>query len=273
MTTASELAAQTIADFGEQWARYPTHEGYFASVELFEDIVSPLLCRSELNGALVAEIGSGAGRIVGMLLDSGAKQVYAIEPAPCQSLADNVNGMARGRDVSIINCRGDVWTVPELLDFVIAIGVIDHIPEPTPVLKRAYDSLRPGGRMLIWVYGREGNELYLNLVEPLRKITKRLPHLCLTMVVELMYAALVCYRALSRFFRLPLRSYIENVLWHFSPSHRRLVIYDQLKPAYAKYYRKEEAIQLLLDAGFVNVLAYHRHGYSWTIIGTKPLTV
>lgn len=271
METASELTRQTIADFGEQWARYPTHEGYFASVELLEDIVSPLLSLNELPGALVAEIGSGAGRIVGMLLDCGAKHVYAVEPAQCRSLADNVARMSRCTDVSIINCRGDAWMVPEPLDFVMSIGVIDHIPEPAPVLRRAYDSLRPGGRMLIWVYGREGSELYLRFAQPIRKMTRHLPDWCLTILVEAMYAAAVCYRGLSRIFPLPLRLYIQNVFWRFSPLHRRLVIYDQLKPAYAKYYRKEDALQLLPEAGFVEVRAHHRHGYSWTIIGTKPL--
>ena len=31
-----------------------------------------------------------------------------------------------------------------------------------------------------------------------------------------------------------------------------------------------EAIKLLEGGGFVNVQIHHRHGYSWTVIGTKP---
>ena len=45
----------------------------------------------------------------------------------------------------------------------------------------------------------------------------------------------------------------------------RLVIYDQLKPAYAKYYTCEEARALFEDAGYSDVTLHHRHGYSWTI--------
>jgi hypothetical protein len=56
------------------------------------------------------------------------------------------------------------------------------------------------------------------------------------------------------------------------PDKRRLVIYDQLNPAYAKYYTQTEAEQLLARAGFSDVRTYHRHGYSWTVIGTKPPT-
>jgi hypothetical protein len=54
------------------------------------------------------------------------------------------------------------------------------------------------------------------------------------------------------------------------PEKQRLIIYDQLNPAYAKYYMKREAVKLLLDGGFINVRVHHRHGYSWTVIGTKP---
>lgn len=48
------------------------------------------------------------------------------------------------------------------------------------------------------------------------------------------------------------------------------MIYDQLNPAYAKYYRRDEARALLEDAGFQDVRLHHRHGYSWTVLGTHP---
>ena len=56
----------------------------------------------------------------------------------------------------------------------------------------------------------------------------------------------------------------------FPPERRVQVIFDQMKPAYAKYYRREEAMQLVRSAGFENVRVHHRHGYSWTVLGTKP---
>ena len=34
---------QTIKDFGEQWLRYRDNEGYYGSLELFSDILSPFL--------------------------------------------------------------------------------------------------------------------------------------------------------------------------------------------------------------------------------------
>jgi hypothetical protein len=42
-----------------------------------------------------------------------------------------------------------------------------HIPEPLATLRVAYNGLRPGGKCSVWLYGREGNELYLAIAAPL----------------------------------------------------------------------------------------------------------
>jgi hypothetical protein len=64
---------------------------------------------------------------------------------------------------------------------------------------------------------------------------------------------------------------MREVVAKLEPSHRRLTIYDQLNPAYAKYYTRAEAEQLLVEAGFVDLHLHHRHGYSWSLVGTKPV--
>ena len=50
----------------------------------------------------------------------------------------------------------------------------------------------------------------------------------------------------------------------------RLVIYDQLKPAYAKYYSRQEAYDLFASAGYEDIQLYHRHGYSWSVRAKNP---
>jgi hypothetical protein len=60
-----------------------------------------------------------------------------------------------------------------------------------------------------------------------------------------------------------------DVVAKMTPAKRRLIVYDQLNPAHAKYYKQSEAIALLADNGFGDVRVHHRHGYSWTVIGTK----
>jgi SAM-dependent methyltransferase len=266
-----QVTAATIGDFGRQWNRYRTNDGYYGSVELLADICEPLLQLDELKGTVVAEIGSGTGRIVNMLLDAGVRHVTALEPSTAFEVL-RANTAARAQQVACVNVRGE--ELPDgQFDYVFSIGVLHHIPDPAPVVQAAHRALRPGGRMLIWLYGREGNELYLAIARPLRAFTTRLPSAALAALCHVLNAALSLYIPLCRKLPLPLRDYAIHVLGNLSRDKRFLVIYDQLNPKWAKYYKREEGVELLRSAGFDGVAAYHRHGYSWTVIGTKTSEV
>lgn len=259
---------QTIRDFGRQWTTYTANEGYYGSVELLKDIVEPLLPIERLKGVVAADIGSGTGRIVLMMMEAGAARVYAVEPSQAvESLRRNVSGYADR--IEILNMRGD--QLPPLnLDLVISIGVIHHIPDPEPVMKAAYAALRPGGQVLLWLYGHEGNELYLSIFGPLRAITRRLPHFLLVPLAHALNFCAAIYLSMARVLPLPMRGYVTNIFGRFDRRTRYLAVYDQLNPTYAKYYTRAEAIDLLRRAGFEDLQAFHRHGYSWTVRGTRP---
>ena len=263
-----ELGSRTIADFGDQWTRFQANDGYYGSGALFADIVGPLLSTEAVRGTRVAEIGSGTGRIVQMLLDAGAAQVVALEPsAAFDVLRRNVAGY--GARVECIRATGDQLPSDRGFDFIFSIGVLHHVPDPAPVVRAAYRALKPGGRLLVWLYGREGNHTYLGLVAPLRAITTHLPHKPILWLSRFLNRALKPYISCCRRAPLPLRGYLIHVFDRMDEDKRVLIIYDQLRPAYAKYYRRQEAIDLLAANGFSQVSAYHRHGYSWTVLGTK----
>lgn len=259
---------QTIKDFGDQWLKYTDNQGYYGSLELFSDILSPFLTPDEIRGSRVAEIGSGVGRIVNMLLQAGVKQVIAVEPSQAfEVLSHNIQ---EPQKVILLKVTGDQLPPYGNLDFVFSIGVLHHIENPVPVVEAAFKALRPGGHFFVWLYGKEGNGLYLAFIHPLRVLTKRLPHFMLASLVEIVYWPLVLYINFCHRLPLPLRGYMMSVLEKMSPEKRRLIIYDQLNPAYARYYTQYEAKKLLSDVKFVNIRIHHRHGYSWTVIGTKP---
>ena len=259
---------QTIRDFGSQWLKYRDNEGYYGSLELFEDILSPFLRPDEIRGYKVAEIGSGTGRIVNMLLTAGVRHVIAVEPSDAfEVLSRNI---LYPEKVTCLKITGDQLPPDGDLDYILSIGVLHHIPDPEPVVEAAFKALRPGGHFVAWLYGREGNSPYLALIEPLRILTKHLPHFVLVALVEIIYWPLVLYIKFCRILPLPLRGYMLSVLQRMSAEKRRLIIYDQLNPSYAKYYTQSEAKKLLSDGKFANVRTHHRQGYSWTVIGTKP---
>jgi len=216
----------------------------------------------------VAEIGSGVGRIVNMLLGAGAKHVIAVEPSDAfKVLCRNI---IKPEKATCLKLTGDQLPAYGDLDYVFSIGVLHHIPEPAPVVEAAFKAVRPGGHFFVWLYGKEGNGPYLALVSLLRSFTKYIPHFMLTFLVELMYWPLILYMKFCHWLPLPLRGYMLSILEKMSPEKRRLIIYDQLNPSFAKYYTRSEATKLLSDGKFVNIRIHHRHGYSWTVIGTKP---
>jgi hypothetical protein len=126
------------------------------------------------------------------------------------------------------------------------------------------------GLFFIWVYGHEGNEMYLRWVLPLRRLTAKLPHALLVAFCHALSAALDLYIAAAKRCPVPMRHYINNVIGRFSRKNRLLVIYDQLNLTYAKYYREREVRDLLTTAGFEDVRLYHRHAYSWSAVCRRP---
>ena len=268
-SNSETLGARSIADFGEQWTHFRENPGYYGSVALFADLVEPFFVPDQFRGATVADIGSGTGRIVRMLAESGAAHIYAVEPsAAMEVLKENTTDLASR--ISDRHQPGDRFTPDEPLDFTLSMGVLHHIPEPRPVVERMRAALRPGGHAIVWLYGREGNEIYLALAEPLRKVTTRLPHRVLLALCRMLDVPMSGYVMACQHLRLPLWRYMRNHLGRLTPEIRRLTIYDQLNPRWAKYYTRAEAIALLAECGFVDVRCHHRHGYSWLVVGRAP---
>ncbi len=260
-----DLSTKTIQDFGQQWTIYRDNDGFYGSTALLADVLGPLLSLDALKGARVAEVGSGTGRIVKMLLESGVGHVTAVEPS--DAFAVLCENLKFSEKVTCLHTTGDQLPHDGNFDIVFSIGVLHHIPDPAPVVDAVFSALRPGGRFLVWLYGKEGNEFYLRVSTLLRLLTTRLPHFLLVPIVYGLDLALLLYLQLCRLGPLPLKDYM-GIIRNLTPDKRRLVIYDQLKPAFAKYYTREEA-EMLLTRKFTEVQSFHRRRYSWTVIGTK----
>jgi SAM-dependent methyltransferase len=201
-------------------------------------------------------------------MQAGVSKITALEPSDAIGpLRDHLASF--GARAETVHASGEHLPDSQY-DMVLSIGVLHHIPDPYPTVRAAFDSLKPGGRLFVWVYGREGNALYLSIFLPLRLVTMRLPHFANAALSWLLDIPLKAYIVVSRKLKLPLYEYMRNVMDKLTPDRRRLVIYDQLNPHWAKYYTQSEVRDLLERSRFESVRVHARSGYSWAALGVKP---
>ncbi len=263
------IEEKTIRDFGEQWQEFQENTGYYASLDMFKDVVGPLIGIDEIRGRIVADVGSGTGRIVNMLAEAGAEHITAVEPSTSFSILKE--NTARYNDkITYLNISGHELSLDGHFDLIFSYGVIHHIKDPLPCLRACYRSLKRGGRIVIWIYGLEGNEFYLSWYRTVCRITRSMPHWALMGLCRILYVPAIGYGKLSQLFKLPMHEYFLKHYLQLDRMTQVATLYDQLNPSYSKYYKRNEALELLEMSGFKDVKMYHRHGYSWTLIGVKP---
>lgn len=264
-TDLDRLQKTTIQNFGEQWARYPDVRD---DLELFQDHFGEIFNVGKLEGSDVLDIGSGTGRVVQWIAAAGAKRIIAVEPSTAmQLLKENTRPLSKIIDYRQVT--GEDMQITDEVDFVISLGVIHHIPDPKKTLEAAFAALKNGGQCVIWVYGVEGQRSFVVLMQAIRWLLSSAPNRLVHYFSILIAVASYFFTALSRFIKFPLSGYFRNIFRHWSFERRVVCIFDQLRPAYAKYYRKEEKVALFEECGFVAVETYRRHGYSWTVSGKK----
>jgi len=265
-----DIDKNSIGDFGVQWTNFTSNDGYYGSEKLFHDIVGPNFEIKSLKGKVVGEIGSGTGRIVNMLINSGCCMVYAVEPSDAFEIL-KINTANFSDKIRYLHERGENINLDQELDLCFSIGVLHHIPNPNPTVNAVFKNLKSGGKFIIWLYGKEGNWAYLFFLLPLKKLTSHLPHWLLNFIAHLVLVPVICYSNICSYFRaLPMASYFSNHFNKLPLQAKIMTLYDQLNPTFSKYYSKQEAINLLSQNGFKNVSTYHRHRYSWTVVGEKP---
>ena len=256
---------ESIEDFGEQFGVDNKFNGYLASKEILEDIVQPFNLNNIKNKSIM-EVGCGSGRIIHNLKKLLPKNIIGVEPSSAIEIAkkNNISSI-----VEFKNIKGEEIKYQNEFDYVFSLGVVHHIPNHKLVCKNIYNSLKNEGKFICWVYGYEGNKLYLFIFNNLRRITILLPDLILRILTNILNIIAYPYIYLCKIFPLPLKKYFIEVFDKCNYVNRNYMIFDQLNPSYAKYFKKEEIYQLLKDSGFKKIELYHRHGYSWTAVCQK----
>lgn len=266
----SKLRTASIESFGSQWSRFnelgevAVGDGADALFRQWIGSFNPDL----LRGARVAEIGAGVGRSLYNMSKFEPAELIGYEPSECFSfLEQNMAGIPNCR----LENRGGHDFEEKNLDYVLSIGVIHHIPDPLPVIKNVYRSLKSGGQLVFWVYGSQARG-YVTLQKILRKVTSRMSDSLLHVICRLFAFLVSGYAALIRILRVrraPLYEYLVTTFRPLSIEFRKIVIFDQLNPVWSHYYSRQELESLVCSAGFSRPKIEEKGGYSWTVICTR----
>jgi SAM-dependent methyltransferase len=250
--------------FGYSWERFsdlsPEQERQF---QLWTVHLSP---ERDWKGKDFLDAGCGVGRNSYWAMSYGARSCVAID-LDDRSLDAARRNLAKFPAADVRKCS--IYHVPfkDKFDIVFSIGVVHHLSDPSSAVRMLATAAKPGGRVLIWVYGYENLKFYVNVLDPMRKLLfSRMP---LGLVRFVAYVPAGLLWVILRLGFTPL-GYLK-LLKTFSFRHIHHICFDQMLPRIANYWRKDEAIALLEQAGLCDIRAEWVNNISWSLIGTKPL--
>jgi SAM-dependent methyltransferase len=272
-----EQQEKTADAFGWQWQHFSEQHPEFEAQ--FLDWLHPV-DHAFFAGKRVLDAGCGTGRHAYFAATYGASEVVALD------LSDAVETARRNlelfEDVHVV--QGDLLRPPFRtaadgggFDFVYSIGVLHHLPDPKAGFRSLVRYVRPGGTIAVWVYGHENNGFVRNVVEPVRRVSTKVPPpllrgLAWPLALGFHGAAKGVYRPLSgtRAGRaLPLDEYMASVA-DFSFRQNYGIVFDQLVAPTAAYVKGPELRRWFDESGLEDVLISHRHGNSWRGRGRVP---
>jgi SAM-dependent methyltransferase len=270
------LQDQTAAAFGWQWQHFD--EMHVEFERQFLDWVKPLE-PPFFEGKVVLDAGCGMGRHMYFVSRYGAELVVGLD---LSRAVDAASALLTDQPRAFL-VQGDLTRPPldpdgnGVFDFVYSIGVLHHLPDPHAGFRALLPLVRPGGAIFIWVYGYEGNRFVRVVVEPLRRLSTRIPPpllrwLAFPLAGAFHALALGVYgparlKRLSR--RLPLASYMESVS-QFTFRQNYGIVFDQLVAPKSHYISRRELEHWAAAAGLEDLSITSRNDNSWRLFGRRP---
>lgn len=249
--------------FGFEWERYSHIDPNYQLQ--FKNWVYPLT-PADFADRKVLDAGCGMGRNSYWALRWGAKMVVAFDYDERSVEAAKRNLEEFGERAEVV--FKSIYELPRENEFDLAfsIGVIHHLEDPKLAIQNLVKALKPGGRLLIWVYSYEGNERIVKFVNPVRiNVTSKLPP---GLVHSLTYFVSIPLWILIKILRGPTK-YLRQ-LSTFKFRHVHSIVFDQLIPRVANYWTKSEAFALLNFPDLEQVEIYQpENKMGWIVTGIK----
>jgi SAM-dependent methyltransferase len=148
--------------FGYQWSIYsdllPEYEEQFRRWTAH-------LRPEDWKGLTFLDVGCGTGRNSFWAMTYGAAGGAAVD-VDQRSLSAARRTLRRYPNVAVEERSAYNLGYQDQFDIVFSIGVIHHLESPEKALAEMLRATKPGGRVLIWVYGLENNRWIVTLIDP-----------------------------------------------------------------------------------------------------------
>lgn len=261
-TQLSQLAKGSPERFGYSWDRYagllPEHEEQFLRWTSLD--------RAFWKGLRFVDGGCGIGRNSYWPMTYGALGGLAVD-VDDRTLGRARSNLAPFNDLEVR--KQSIYEIAEAdrFDIAFSIGVVHHLSDPDAAVARLTRAVRPGGQVLVWLYGREHNGWIVYLFNPLRRaLFSRMPLRAVHGLSWPLTALLWCLLRVG----LPHGAYFR-LIRQFTFEHLRAIVFDHMIPRIALYYTREQAEELLARAGLIEIRSTSVNENSWSVIGRKPL--
>jgi ubiquinone/menaquinone biosynthesis C-methylase UbiE len=144
---------KSIKDFGDEWSTYSQAEVSDEEMgEVFDDYFRVVDLAALPDGCVAADIGCGSGRWAKLVAPHVAT-LYCVEPSTAIEVAKR--NLSDVRNVEFVQSELGSMPIPDgSLDFIYCLGVLDHVPDTQAGIISCAEKLKPGGRMLAYIYYR-----------------------------------------------------------------------------------------------------------------------
>ena len=214
------------------------------TVKIFDDTIG--FKKDQINGKLILDAGSGAGRFVTMVLEKGAKVIGVDMSHAVNQASENFKNNEKANFVQAnLNCLPFEY---EIFDHIFSVGVLHHTPDPGKSFAALLPYLKPGGSISISVYNK-GALLY-EYSKRWRNFTIKINNKSLYVLCK------IAVRILYPIYLLPIfKLFIYYLPIDMHPNYhwRLLNTFDAYSPKYASTHTFPEVYNWFRNAGLEKI--------------------